>query len=67
MQRKKNYLKSLEKKLKEEWNFKEKLRNSNIKYWDSYMESYKENTNYSGRITNITALIKRNRKQFLNN
>ena len=47
-----------EKTLKEEWNFKEKFRNSNIKYWDSYMESYKEIQNYSGRATNITALIK---------
>ena len=47
-----------EKTLKEEWNFKEKFRNSNIKYWDSYMESYKEIQNYSGRATNITVLIK---------
>ena len=53
-----------EKTLKEEWNFKEKFRNSNIKYWDYYMESYKEIQNYSGRATNITALIKENESNF---
>lgn len=46
-----------EKTLREEWNFKEKFKNSNIKYWNSYKESYKEIQLYEGRATNITVLI----------